>query len=105
MEIICVWTDTDLSSILPLTTCFRRQFLSKMDIFLSLTLQYFLISHTVGPNEPSASFSSTTFQNFQGISELLFKMPTFQHQNYTITIKNVFVKDSTCFGALSDHTI
>ena len=33
--------------------------------------QYFFISHTIGPTDLFPSFSSTTFQNFPGVSDLL----------------------------------
>jgi len=34
------------------------------------SIKYLFISHTIGPPDPS--FSSTTFQNFPGISDLFF---------------------------------
>ena len=76
--------------IFPSITCFRRQFLRKMwpnqlafrfliscRIFLcSLTLLHF--SHDRS-NWSSPSFSTTTFQNFPGISCLLLEASKFQH--------------------------
>jgi hypothetical protein len=35
----------------------------------------FLISHTIGPADLLRSFSSTTFQNIPGISDLKLKQP------------------------------
>jgi hypothetical protein len=74
-----------LTSILPLVMCFRRQFLCKMlPIHLAFLLQllvghlsppWLFVTHlhfslTIGP-----SFSSTTFKNLAGISDV----STFQH--------------------------
>jgi len=78
--------------IFPSITCFRRQFLRKMwqiqlafrfliscRIFLcSLTLTLLHFSHDRS-NWSSPSFSSTTFHNFPGISDLLSEASKFQH--------------------------
>jgi len=40
------------------------------------SMKYLFISHTIGPPDPP--FSSTTFQDFPGISDLLSEAPTFQ---------------------------
>ena len=85
--------------IFPSITCFRRQFLHKMwpvqlvfcfliscRIFhCSLTLSNHF-SHDRS-NWSSPSFSSTTFQNFPGISNLLPETSKFQH--YKIHAPNV----------------
>ena len=79
--------------IFPSITCFRRQFLRKMWpiqlAFRSLiSCRIFLCSLTLSntssfliwwSNWPSPSFSSTIFQNFPGISDLLPTVSTFQH--------------------------
>ena len=79
--------------IFPSITCFRRQFLRKMwpiqlafrfliscRIFLcSLTLVTLLHFSHDRSNWSSPSFSSTTFQNFPGISDQLPKASKFQH--------------------------
>ena len=77
-----------VTSVLPLIMCFRKQFLCKISpiqldfrlfivcsIFLPLldSVSYF-ISRTIG-----SSFSSTTFQNFQGILIYSPKCPKSQH--------------------------
>jgi hypothetical protein len=47
--------------------------------FLLDSMQYFFISQTVRPIHLSHPFSNTTFQNFQGISNLPSEESKFQH--------------------------
>jgi hypothetical protein len=72
-----------LPSIFPSGACFRRRFLRKMwPIKLAVlgSLWYFFFHFLCNSsNWSSPSFSSTTFQNFQVISDLLFEVSSFHH--------------------------
>ena len=108
--------------ILPSITHCRRQFLRKMwpiqlafrlliscRIFLcSLTLSNLHFSHDRS-NWSSPSFSSTTFQNFPGVSDLLPEASKFQHhiklcsKCKTIICQNSIIRTSALLQELQLH--
>ena len=93
-----------LPAMLPSVACFRRQFLRKLwpiqlsvliftvcKISLSLLTPcniLFNFSHDQ-PNWSSPSFSSTSFQNFPGISYLLSEQSSFQHHSKLCSKHNI----------------
>ena len=98
---------TSISPIIfPSVTCFRRQFLRKMwpiqlafhfliscRIFLcSLTLLHFSRDWS---NLSSPSFSSTTFQNFPGVSDLLPRASKFQQHTERCSKRRISLVSSS----------
>jgi hypothetical protein len=81
--------------ILPSITCFRRQFLHKLRPIQLTFLLFFVYRTFLSPwlseihcshdrsNWSSPSFSSNTFQNFPGISNLRTEVSKYQHHKQT----------------------
>jgi hypothetical protein len=85
-------------SILPPTTCFGPQFLRQMwpvqSAFLRFTVCRIFVSCNTSSFHPR-SFSSTTFQNFPGTSDLFSAVSQFQHHTKLCCLKfksNLLVK-------------
>ena len=95
--------------VFPSTTCFRRQFLRKMwpiqlTFRFRISRRIFLCSLTLSntssflndtSNWSSPSFSSTTFQNFPGVSYLLPEASKFQHHTKPCSKCNILLVSSS----------
>ena len=90
---LCLLCGLPVIFILPSITCCRRQFLFKMHpiqlafllfiacrIFLSSMTPCNILHFSYDWSNWSPSFSSNTFQNFPGISDLLSEVSKFQYQ-------------------------
>jgi hypothetical protein len=93
-----------VTSIFPLITCFRRQFLCKiwpiqLALLIFVVCRMFLFSLTRGNTASLFTwlvqliFSSTTFQNFSGISDLLSKVSMFLHYTKLRSKYSTFIEN------------